>query len=865
MLVPKLSEAEYALLEVIEDPIWFNEFLRSTNNGDMNKGNWPAEEFSFRPYQKELLTDQSPHIVVTGGRAIGKCQPANARIYTTEGYKTITQLLKQSSFVTYAYSESQNAFVQRRAYLRRDRWKRCYHISTATNNPLVVTDMHPVLTPKGYVLAGHLAVGDLIAVVNRLPTAHCTNTTMTWAEARALGYFSLTGVYHLAGAGIKPRFRKIEAEMHSIAESLFLTVKKSDDGVLSFERIKAGGVRHTLNQLKIEFGLRKDQERRVHRLDWLKSYALFSIRAFIEAAFAQHAQLSLDRVSLQVVNKRYMEDWREILLYFGVVTKAYKIAEHTDEEHEFEIDDSVWIIETASKRDARIFWGQFTLPGVSVAESVAEYPSTDLYRWEPITAIERPPRFNLTYSVHVYQDETYISENVVVHNSVILEDLLTYQIVNSAIEFPRTPEQLLVTPNTNQLTPLLDRIILKFTTSPLLKDFLNNNVNRSKGTLDFRLGSRQHRLYARIAGSKEANNLVGLHIPKVCGDEFQLFPMTAFNQLQPTINTWEPKVQEFYFGVPNGIRNMAIYVLDMKTPKFKKYRIPAPNNPYFTKADWDDAILKFGGEDSDTFQQLVLGRHGSPSFQVLSRDQMRTVPVDFFSYRYSQTSKESGKPFREALPIVKLPDNEGVIFSIDTGFSDPTVLQVFIRTSGYWVCVRRYRIQRIDYPEQEQIIDYLTKGYAPSTIAIDVGAGGGGAGIMQSLKTRSEYASMNYAKRMLAVQFNEKISLGAVDEVEISETFKSWGTNELIKNVYSGDLVFSEVDAEGISQLERLARQRRASGSMHYFIVSPRGFGESPDDHIYASYLCFIAALREPKQTKTAQTLARATGQFTSR
>ena len=865
MLVPKLSEAEYALLEIIEDPVWLNEFLRSTNYGDMNKSNWPAEEFSFRPYQREILTDQSPHVVVTGGRAIGKCQPAHARVYTDKGYKTITQLLKQPSFVTYGYSPEEGKFTLRRAYIRRDRWKRCYHIATEATSPLICTDVHPVLTPRGYVLAGHLAVGDLIAVMNRLPTEHCSDTTMSWAEARALGYLAVHSVFLTATAGIKPRFRKIEAELYAIAESLFLTVKHNDLGELYFERIKAGGVKHTLNQLRIELGLMQDENRRVNRLDWLKTYSLPTIQAFIEAAFAQYGNLALDKVSLRLINKKYVEDWREILLYFGVSTKATKVADHTDESHPFEIDDSVWILETASKKDARIFWGQFTLPGVSVEDTATEPIPAEWYRWEPITSIELTSRFNATYSVHVYQDETYISENVIVHNSVILEDLLTYQIVNSATEFPRTPEQLLVTPNTNQLTPLLDRLILKFTTSPLLKDFLNNQINRSKGTMDFQLGARQHRLYARIAGSKEANNLVGLHIPKVCGDEFQLFPMTAFNQLQPTINTWEPKMQEIYFGVPNGIRNMAIYVLDMKTPKFKKYRIPAPNNPYFTKADWDDAVVKFGGEDSDTFQQLVLGRHGSPSFQVISREQMQMLPLDFFSYRYTQSNKESGKSYRESLQIVKLPDNDDVVFSIDTGFSDPTIIQVMVRIKEQWVCLRRYRIQRIDYPEQEQIIDYLAKAYQPSIIAVDVGAGGGGAGIVQSLKTRPEYASMGYGKRLLSVQFNEKVSLGEVDNVEISETFKSWGTNELVKNVYAGSLAFSEVDGEGISQLERLARQRRASGSMHYFITSARGFGESPDDHIYASYLCFIAALREPKQSKTVQTLARATGQFTSR
>jgi Intein splicing domain len=864
MLKAKIDDAELALVEILEDPVWLNEFLRSTNNGDMNRSNWPHEEFSFRPYQKEILTDQSRHVVVTGGRAIGKCQPASAKVFTNEGYKTITELLKKPSFVTYGYSV-QGSFTQRRAFVRKDKWKRCYSITTKSGNMLKATDVHPVMTPKGFILMADLQVGDLVAVMNKLPTDHCVQNTLSWAELRILGYLSTGSVYFKPAGGIIPRYKRIDAELKEIANSLYLQHRKDDEGRVFIERMKAGGVRHYLNQLKIELGAYGKDYRRVFKLDWLKTQKLENIRTFFEAAYAQHGDLALDRVAITLHNKKYVQDWQELLLYFGVKTKVYKTAEHTEEHHIFDIDDSQWVIESYDRNAARVFWSQFKIPGVSVNIKDADTPDLDWYTWEPISSKQRHG-MQLTYSIHVYTDETYISENIIVHNSVILEDLITYQVVNSAIEFPRTPEQLMVTPNSSQLNPILDKVILKFTVSPLLKDFLNNNVNRSKGTLDFQMGTRRHRLNARIAGSRGENNLVGLHIPKIMGDEFQLFPMPAFDQMQPTLNTWEPKVEERYFGVPNGMRNTALYVLDIKTPKFKKYRIPAPNNPYFTKADWDDAIVKFGGESSDIFQQLILGKHGSPSFQVISRDQMKILPFDFYSYRYSGTDKDKGKTYQEALPIVKIPKCESIVFSIDTGFSDPTIIQVIGLIDSAWHCLVRYRVQRIDYPEQEKIIDYLSRGYNPSRIAIDVGAGGGGAGIVQSLKTRPEFASGGYANRLEAVQFNEKVGVGTVsDSQEITESFKAWATTELIRQITNGTLVFSEIDAEGISQLERVARQRRASGHMHYYVVSPRGHGESNDDHIYASYLCFIGALRVPVPATKSTVLAKSAAYNTTR
>ena len=863
MLKAKLDDSELALLEIIEDPVWLNEFLRSTNNGDMNHANWPEDEFTFRPYQKEILTDQTRHIVITGGRAIGKCQPAASKVYTNEGYKTITELLKKPSFVTYGYSVN-GSFTQRRAFLRKDRWKRCFSIMTKSGNILKATDVHPVLTPKGFVLMDDLVVGDLVAVMNRLPTDHCVLDTLSWSELRVLGYLATGSVYFRPAAGIIPRYRKIENEFRTIAENLYLQFRKEPDGKIYIERMKAGGVRHYINQLKVELGAYGKDARRVFKLDWLKTQKLDNIRVFLEAAYAQHGEFKLDKITIKLFNWKYVQDWQELLLYFGIKTRAYKVADHADEHHIFDIDDSQWIVETLDENAAHVFWHQFKIPGVS-ATVKERTPNPEWYSWEPIVNKQRHG-MQLTYSVHVYQDETYISENVVVHNSVILEDLLTYQVINSAIEFPKTSEQLLVTPNTNQLTPILDKVILKFTTSPMLKDFLNNNINRSKGTLDFQLGARRHRLYARIAGSKEANNLVGLHIPKVTGDEFQLFPMTAFDQLQPTLNTWEPKMQEVYCGVPNGMRNTALYVLDVKTPKFKKYRIPAPNNPYFTKADWDDALIKFGGESSDTFQQLILGKHGSPSFQVISRDQIRLTPTDFYNYRYTPNEKSKGKTFKEALPIVKIPGAESVIMAIDTGFSDPTIIQVFGLIKDVWQCFVRYRVHRIDFPEQEKIIDYLARAYNANRIGIDVGAGGGGAGIVQSLRTRPEFSGFDYAARIEPVQFNERVSVGSIgDGEEVTEYFKAWATTELIKNITNGLMVFSELDAEGVSQIERLARQRRASGAMHYFIVSPRGHGESSDDHIYASYLCFIGATRTALPAAKSVGLAKALAHFTTR
>lgn len=190
-------------------------------------------------------------------------------------------------------------------------------------------------------------------------------------------------------------------------------------------------------------------------------------------------------------------------------------------------------------------------------------------------------------------------------------------------------------------------------------------------------------------------------------------------------NIGEQNAQQLYTGVHNGMRNMVLFQLDQKSPSFKKYRIPSPNNPYFTYQDWIDAIKRYSGEDTDLFQQLVLAKPGSASFSVINRDAMILLPVPFYSYRYTSSDKAKGKAYKDVLQLPKLFKNhEGVILGIDTGFVDPTVIQLFVKENNVWRVFARWKLTRIEFPEQEEIIDWIATAYQVGRIGLDVGAGG---------------------------------------------------------------------------------------------------------------------------------------------
>jgi hypothetical protein len=131
----------------------------------------------------------------------------------------------------------------------------------------------------------------------------------------------------------------------------------------------------------------------------------------------------------------------------------------------------------------------------------------------------------------------------------------------------------------------------------------------------------------------------------------------------------------------------------------------------------------------------------------------------------------------------------------------------------------------------------------------------------------ADKSDINYADKIITVLFNERVAVGRTeDDTELTEVFRAWGSKEIARLVTEGSLIFSEIDVEGVSQLERLTRQKRMSGHDNYFIMGERGVGASDDDHIFASYLCFIYALRgKVQQTSNMATLARPSGNTTAR
>jgi len=497
----RLDDEDLALLEIIEDPIWLGEFLRSTGEGETDVSMHAPEPWRYRDYQKQFLTDDSEFILYTGGRAIGKCQPGSARILTDKGYRTITSLLNEDAFIVYTLTPDMT-IEQRRALISFDKEAPVFRVITESTYTVEATLNHPFLTPTGYTPLENIKVGDYIAVATQLPhESH--RSAFQWHELRILGYIFLFSEF-VAEQPILPRYTAIGKELEYIADKLLVRwYKDRKTGEYTLKH-RPGPFKHPinalldqlnlLNALKINGGARRIP-------DLLKLERLENIKIFLEALFAQFGELSQHKISINLFRSTIAEDIRELLLRFGIETKI-----------KYNSADS-YTLETLDERAAYRFWHTFVVPGTAVGKlrlPPASEDASDFMRYDRVMSIDQVAKSAATYAVYVYDTNNYISDNVFVHNTVVLEDKLIFEIVNRDLTFPITPESVLVTPNQAQMTPLLTKVILRFTTSKLLRDYLNNNINRTEGTMKFFMKQPGKPLIFnfRIAGSRGENNMV---------------------------------------------------------------------------------------------------------------------------------------------------------------------------------------------------------------------------------------------------------------------------------------------------------------------------------------------------------------------
>lgn len=399
-------------------------------------------------------------------------------------------------------------------------------------------------------------------------------------------------------------------------------------------------------------------------------------------------------------------------------------------------------------------------------------------------------------------------------------------------------------PNKVHLEPVFFGLTKDLRNNDLLKHYLEGRrgINASNYTIKLMNNAR---LMCRIAGqSGTGANVVGLHTPMILLDEAGYYPWGTWMELQPVLNTWQDGSKLFVSGVPTGLReNNVLFYADEVDDNFNHHRTSAHENPRYTDADEQSNIKKYGGVDSEDYTHFVLGRHGSPVHSVFDRRLMQIDTYPVYKVKFSGIDlKTYTEMINRLATIPRLPpDRDVTIMGIDLGYTDPTSIVILYEYKGKIREHARIVLQKVEYPMQERLIDYLdTKFENPEVIGVD--AGSSGKAVTQALLGEEKFIHKNYPKRLYPVEFGSWISLGeSIDGEEIKMKVKPYSVTTLQEYTNSHRIIYSTTDMDLVTEMERMTYTKTTTGDLSFRTMTPGG-GKRGDDHNTSAMLCAVMA-----------------------
>lgn len=479
---------------------------------------------------------------------------------------------------------------------------------------------------------------------------------------------------------------------------------------------------------------------------------------------------------------------------------------------------------------------------------------------EFIYNIDLDSKLDVPFEFVKYQEEILCDFNPKVSvctARAIGKTVCQYSLLLWALIYKIFPDDYLLftVPSKVHLEPVFTNLVRLFRTNSLLKNFIDAKagVNSSEFKITLKNGSS---LLCRIAGqSGTGANLVALHTPWIEVDEAGYFPHNAFNEMQPALNVWTPGHREIVSGVPTGMReNNVLYTVDQENDDYSKHRVSAYDNPRITENDINNAILQYGGEDSEDFIHYVLGQHGKPVFALFDRALMKVETYPVYKLVIDGIKSEDiGEIISrlEAFPNVT-DENYGVIFGIDLGYTEPTAITIMYLDGKDRIKFHgRIKLNKVSYPIQEKLIDFLDTKFNPLILGID--RGNAGIALIQNLEEGKDYVHKNYKNRLYPVEFSSWISLGLNQNGEENKVkAKPFFVSILQEMSNSHRIIYSSTDTEMIIELERMTYTKNPNGDIVYKTLTERG-GKRGEDHFTSSLICGVGSFHMTREFSRTQ------------
>lgn len=374
-------------------------------------------------------------------------------------------------------------------------------------------------------------------------------------------------------------------------------------------------------------------------------------------------------------------------------------------------------------------------------------------------------------------------------------------------------EMLIATQCENHLFPLMNRLVRRFETTPVLAASLVEVKRSPAWYLRFINGSI---LWGRIAGPR-GMNFQGLHVDWQIVDEAQEMTESAWGELYQALNGggWR-----WVYGVPNGLRNTFYRMTE--DPAAKQYNWPSSLNPEFSEEKDAELIRLYGGKKSPGYIHRVLGQHGSPAHGVFNLDDYLAC-VDH-GLCVANVELEADDAF--AAPP-KVPGG-AYYLGCDLGYArDPSEFVVYHAEEPYFINVLRVHLEGVHYARQQDIIAELDRAYDFRSIGID--SGNSGRAVAHNLMAQGEL----WCDKVKTFDFGSMLELEPLPDGQPNRhPMKPFMTELLSRRMAEHTMVFPRLP------------ERESQYAAHTYRVTERDriVYDKGDDHIVDADRCAALA-----------------------
>jgi len=311
--------------------------------------------------------------------------------------------------------------------------------------------------------------------------------------------------------------------------------------------------------------------------------------------------------------------------------------------------------------------------------------------------------------------------------------LLKWKAIQGVFRYPRK-EQLLAVFRRPHLKNIFEPIVAIILAVNLFREYLLTGKEYKSVSRDIlheiKFKSR-HSFFAIAVGDDPLATMIKGRSPcRKSVDEAQDFPQRAANVLSSTMDP--AGCEEEWAGVVDGRRDTPFFAILEKSERFRKrvFKFTRRYDPHFSQDDLLRAAEEIeGGERGDKFGQEVDAEHGNPIAAVWNIDDLIECVAGYDLGDVEPraiaeiiiTPKDYSRGDDPVPLFTTLRRSDApVLFGIDVGQAEPTMVLPFIQEGPVWVLKNIIQIRdHVDTVSQFDLVKYIISQF-PGTIGVGV-------------------------------------------------------------------------------------------------------------------------------------------------